>query len=73
MTRRTAREITVTAGERLLVEALDLSVGPGDFVAILGRNGAGKTTTLHTLAGLAAPADGEVHIDGMVLNAAAAA
>jgi len=68
MTHLSAREITVTAGERLLVEALDLSVGPGDFVAILGRNGAGKTTTLHTLAGLAAPADGEVHLDGMVLN-----
>lgn len=68
MTNLAAREITVTAGDRLLVEALDLSVGPGDFVAILGRNGAGKTTTLHTLAGLAAPAGGEVQIDGMALN-----
>ncbi len=68
MTNLTAREITVTAGDRLLVEALDLSVGPGDFVAILGRNGAGKTTTLHTLAGLAAPAGGELQIDGMALN-----
>lgn len=68
MTNLAACEITVTAGDRLLVEALDLSVGPGDFVAILGRNGAGKTTTLHTLAGLAAPAGGEVQIDGMALN-----
>jgi len=68
MTNLAAREITVTAGDRLLVEALDLSVGPGDFVAILGRNGAGKTTTLHTLAGLAAPAGGELQIDGMALN-----
>ncbi len=68
MTHLAAREITVTAGDRLLVEALDLSVGPGDFVAILGRNGAGKTTTLHTLAGLAAPDAGEVQIDGVALN-----
>ncbi|MGB5621766.1 MAG: ABC transporter ATP-binding protein [Gammaproteobacteria bacterium] len=68
MTHLAACEITVTAGDRLLVEALDLSVGPGDFVAILGRNGAGKTTTLLTLAGLAAPDAGEVQLDGVALN-----
>ena len=42
-------------------------LAPGEFVAILGRNGSGKTLTLHTLAGLRAPAAGEVRLDGTPL------
>jgi branched-chain amino acid transport system ATP-binding protein len=43
---------------------LDLSVGCGEIVALLGRNGAGKTTTLHTIAGILPPVDGRVMING---------
>jgi len=48
---------------RTLVRDMDLSVLPGQVLAILGQNGAGKTLTLHTLAGLRDPARGEVHLD----------
>jgi iron complex transport system ATP-binding protein len=56
------RGVTVTAGDRRLLDDVDLSVTTGEWVAIVGPNGAGKTTLLRVLAGLAAAA-GEVVID----------
>jgi ABC-type cobalamin/Fe3+-siderophores transport system ATPase subunit len=43
---------------------LELSVQPGESLAILGRNGAGKSTLLSVLAGLREPEAGEVRIAG---------
>lgn len=47
-----------------VASGLDLTVGAGEVVALLGRNGAGKTTTLHTLAGILAPMSGDVLLSG---------
>ncbi|WP_445151278.1 ABC transporter ATP-binding protein [Baekduia sp. Peel2402] len=47
-----------------VVRGLTLHVQPGEVVALLGPNGAGKTTTLNTVAGLQAPVDGAIHVDG---------
>jgi branched-chain amino acid transport system ATP-binding protein len=47
-----------------VVRDLDLTVGPGEVVALLGPNGAGKTTSLETIAGLIAPIDGTIELDG---------
>ncbi|QIG45057.1 ABC-F family ATP-binding cassette domain-containing protein [Nocardioides anomalus] len=47
-------------GHRVLFEALDLTVAPGDVVGVVGANGAGKTTLLRILAGDLAPLDGSV-------------
>jgi iron complex transport system ATP-binding protein len=44
--------LTLRAGERVLVDWLDLSVAPGECWCLAGPNGAGKTTLLGTLAGL---------------------
>jgi heme ABC exporter ATP-binding subunit CcmA len=44
------------------LRGLDLTVGPGEFIALFGRNGAGKTTLLRILAGLSHPSSGEVSI-----------
>ena len=35
-----------------VIRGLDLTVGPGEVVALLGANGAGKTTTLRVISGL---------------------
>jgi iron complex transport system ATP-binding protein len=56
------RDLAVTVPGRRLVEGLDLELGAGDFLAVLGQNGAGKTLTMLTLAGLRAPPSGEVRL-----------
>ncbi|MFF3770495.1 ABC transporter ATP-binding protein [Streptomyces sp. NPDC002232] len=51
------------------VEALrrvDLRVGPGETVALMGRNGAGKSTLLSTLVGMIEPTTGTVRVAGLV-------
>jgi multiple sugar transport system ATP-binding protein len=46
------------------LQGLDLSIGDGEFVALLGPTGAGKTTTLRLTAGLEKPDAGRVFIGG---------
>ncbi|WP_343631915.1 ATP-binding cassette domain-containing protein [Roseateles sp.] len=45
-------------GERQVLRGVDLSVAPGEFVAVIGRSGCGKSTLLRLLAGLDAPSTG---------------
>ena len=47
-----------------VVRGLDLRVGPGEIVALLGANGAGKTTTLRAISGLLPPMAGGIRVDG---------
>jgi ABC-type branched-subunit amino acid transport system ATPase component len=47
-----------------VVRNLDLSVAPGEVVALLGANGAGKTTTLRAVSGIVRPLEGSITIDG---------
>jgi NitT/TauT family transport system ATP-binding protein len=53
------------SGERLeVLDHVDLSVTPGEFVALLGPSGCGKSTLLRLLAGLEHPSLGRLNIDG---------
>ncbi|QDZ28428.1 ABC transporter ATP-binding protein [Noviherbaspirillum sp. UKPF54] len=54
---------------RLLVDALDWQVRPGECWCVIGRNGAGKSTLLRTLAGLREPDGGRVCVGGRDLAA----
>jgi ABC-type multidrug transport system ATPase subunit len=51
-------------GRVRILHGLDLSLRPGEALAIIGPNGAGKTTLLRLLAGLIRPSAGEVRISG---------
>jgi branched-chain amino acid transport system ATP-binding protein len=51
---------------------VDLTVGDGEAVALLGANGAGKTTVARVATGLVEPAAGSVHVGGRDLTGAAA-
>ncbi len=46
------------------VDALDLGVSEGEFLALLGPSGCGKTTTLNLIAGFVPPTAGRILIDG---------
>ncbi|HEX5386893.1 MAG TPA: heme ABC exporter ATP-binding protein CcmA [Gemmatimonadales bacterium] len=51
-------------GRARVLRGLDLSLGPGEALAVVGPNGAGKTTLLRLLAGLMRPTRGEVRALG---------
>jgi putative ABC transport system ATP-binding protein len=48
---------------------VSLTVGRGDFLAVIGRSGSGKTTLLNVMAGLDRPTSGRVLIDGQDVSA----
>lgn len=64
LTRLECRCLGVVAGGREIVRQLELSLEPGQLLAVLGRNGTGKTLTLLTLAGLRGPGSGQVLLEG---------
>jgi ATP-binding cassette subfamily F protein uup len=61
-----ARGVGQRYGERAIFAGVDLFVGPGTRVALLGPNGCGKSTLLRALTGVETPAEGEViRADGL--------
>lgn len=50
------------------LDHVNLTVNPGEFVAVMGPSGCGKSTLLHLLGGLDQPNEGQVLIDGKSLS-----
>lgn len=51
-------------GRRRVVDDVNISVGQGEVVGLLGANGAGKTTTFYMLVGLERPEKGNIFLNG---------
>ncbi|MFF8928806.1 ABC transporter ATP-binding protein [Streptomyces longwoodensis] len=60
------RSLAVRRGRVEALRRVDLTVAPGETVALMGRNGAGKSTLLGTLVGLVEPSAGTVRVGGAV-------
>jgi nitrate/nitrite transport system ATP-binding protein len=58
------RGVTKRYGTHRVLGGIDLSLSPGEFVAIVGYSGAGKTTLLSLVAGLLRPDAGSILFDG---------
>jgi putative ABC transport system ATP-binding protein len=56
--------LTKSFGPTPALAGANLSVWPGEVVAVMGPSGSGKSTLLHCLAGIIAPDDGQVDYDG---------
>ncbi len=51
-----------------ILKGIDLTIPAGQFVAIMGASGSGKSTLLGLLAGLDAPTEGEILLDGLAIS-----
>jgi NitT/TauT family transport system ATP-binding protein len=68
------RDVWLAYNEELLrenhfaVEAIDLQVGQGEFIAIVGPSGCGKSTFMKLTTGLKMPSRGQIRIDGQAVT-----
>jgi len=53
---------------KLVLDRVNLEVGKGEIVAIMGRSGSGKTTILHLINGLVRPTGGEIWVEGREIS-----
>ncbi|HUG04325.1 MAG TPA: ABC transporter ATP-binding protein [Steroidobacteraceae bacterium] len=63
------KEVSSPEGRLTILNDVDLAVGEGETVAIVGASGAGKSTLLALLAGLDEPTKGAVWLEGIELSA----
>jgi len=61
-------QLTKSYGERAVLSNVELSLQPGEYVAIMGESGVGKSTLLNVIAGLDTFDSGSLLIDGIALN-----
>ena len=60
--------VTKKFGSNTAINDLNMEVGDGSFVSLLGEPGAGKTTLLRMISGLEVPTSGNIYIDDVRVN-----
>jgi putative ABC transport system ATP-binding protein len=55
-------------GDFIALNGVDLQIGRGEFVAVVGKSGSGKTTLINMITGIDRPTSGLVHIDGTAVH-----
>jgi len=63
------REVTRRFGTNVAVKNVDIEIGDGEMVGIIGRSGAGKSTLLRMINRLIDPSDGAILFDGVEVSA----
>ena len=58
------KDLTVTVGERKLLEHIDITMEPGTITAVVGRTGSGKSTLVDALCRLIKVPEGSIFVDG---------
>jgi len=56
------------AGDFPALRGIDLKVGTGEFVSVVGKSGSGKTTLINMITGIDRPTSGEIYIDNAPLH-----
>ena len=64
----TLRKVVKRYDEVEAVRGIDLDIADHEFVVLVGPSGCGKSTTLRMIAGLEDISDGEISVDGTVVN-----
>ncbi len=62
------KNVTKSFGERKVLDGVDLEIFQGETLVIIGRSGVGKSTILKHVAGLLAPDDGEIWVEGLEIG-----
>src|SRR5579859_2224264 len=64
MTAIALRNLSLSVGNRIVLDEITLSIENGEFIGVLGPNGAGKTTLMRAVLGLLSPRRGEIAVFG---------
>ena len=62
------KNITVSYGDNVVLDNLDLYINEKEFITLLGPSGCGKTTTLRAIAGFLKPDSGDIIFEGKRIN-----
>lgn len=62
------QNVSLSFGERVILDQIDLTINEGEFISILGPSGAGKSTLLKAMAGIYSYDNGEIIVDGHRIN-----
>lgn len=65
------RNLTKTFGAVTVLHGIDLEIGGGEFIGLMGPNGAGTSTLIKIFDGIYGASDGEIRLDGKPVSSLA--